>query len=146
MKFFLKSYACPAPSDITAMLSPSFRYIHPLLEIPANIQPQNFPSSSLSVIELLEFPLPLISATTCKHAAASFFSSNAPTVDLPQDILKIVVPPAAVTRALIEQCKIAALAGKQSIRRLHLPSDLGRHLTMWIVTYWAEVLELCQTV
>jgi hypothetical protein len=38
MKFFLKSYACPAPSDITAMLSPSFRYIHPLLEIPANIQ------------------------------------------------------------------------------------------------------------
>jgi hypothetical protein len=93
MIFFLESYACPAPLDITAMLSPSFCYIHPLLEIPANIQPQIFPSSGLSVIELLEFLLPLISATTCKHAAASFFSSNAPTVDLPQDILKIVVPP-----------------------------------------------------
>jgi hypothetical protein len=46
MKFTLKSYACPAPSDITAMLSPSFHSIHPLLEIPANIQPQIFPSSS----------------------------------------------------------------------------------------------------
>jgi hypothetical protein len=83
MKNFLKSYACPAPSNIAAMLSPSFCYIHPLLEIPANIQPQIFLSSSLSVIKLLDFPLPLISATTGKHAAASFFSSNAPTVDLP---------------------------------------------------------------
>jgi hypothetical protein len=42
------------------MLSPTLRYIHPLLQIPTEAKEEAFPDVSLSVLDFLQFPLPSV--------------------------------------------------------------------------------------
>jgi len=56
-----------------------FHYIHPLLEIPAEVQAQILPDASLSMLDYLQFPLPIISGAALHQKPFDFFSSHAPT-------------------------------------------------------------------
>ena len=86
------------------MLSPAFRYIHPLLEIPVEVQATILPDASLSVLDFLQFPLPVISGAAPRHRPSEFFSNHKPTVQDLQAIRNIPVPPAkTVTDIVVAQ-------------------------------------------
>jgi hypothetical protein len=124
------------------MLSSSFCYIHPLLEIPDNVQRKIFRDVSLSVLAFLQFPLPNISGAAPQHDASKFFSDHDPNMKDIKEIQKVPVPPAKTVAELVTACKTAVASGTKSIKCLHVPSRTGQNLPMWIIAYWAEVLEL----
>ena len=78
------------------MLSPTFHYVHPLFEIPADIQSKIFPDASLSVLEFLQFPIPVISAVATQQETSNFFSKHDPNIQAINDIQKYSVPPVRV--------------------------------------------------
>jgi hypothetical protein len=55
-------------------------YIHPAFDIPIASQATLFPNALLSVLEFLQFPLPVIAGTAMQHSPLSFFSRDEPTV------------------------------------------------------------------
>jgi len=122
------------------MLSTTFRYIHPLLEIPAMVQAEVLPDASLSVLDFLQFPLPVISGAAPRQKPSEFFSSRTPTTKDVQIIRKIPVSPAKTVADLVVACKAAILSGMHSVRCPHVPSALGKNPPMWIIPYWAEVV------
>jgi hypothetical protein len=42
-------------------------------------------------------------------------------------------------------CKAALIAGTQSISCQHAPPASEQNIPVWVITYWAEVLDLCTT-
>ena len=127
------------------MLSPTIRYIHPLLEIPPEVQATILPDASLSVLDFLQFPLRIISGTAPHQMAAEFFSNHEPTTQDIQTIRRIPVPPAKTVADIVAACKVAITAGACSVKCPHVPSALGKMVPMWIILYWAEVLQLRTT-
>lgn len=98
------------------MLSPTLRYIHPLLEIPPQIQRQVFPDASLSVLDFLKFPLPIISGAALQHTTLQFFSNHAPTT---VDVIAIQNIPILLLKTvtdLVIASKTAVLSGAQSVK------------------------------
>ena len=79
------------------MLSPTFRYIHPAFEIPTVFQATLFPNASLSILEFLEFHLPVISGIAPRHDTQAFFSSDDPTVDDVNILRNITIPHLALS-------------------------------------------------
>jgi hypothetical protein len=127
------------------MLSPTLRYIHPSLEIPANVQAEAFPDATLSVLDFLQFSLPIISGAASRHNASEFFSNEQPTTQDIKTIQKIPIPPANTLALLVTGCKAAVLSGARSVKCPHAPSASAQSLPMWIIPYWAEILELRTT-
>ena len=127
------------------MLSPTLRYIHLLLEIPPQIQKQIFPDTSLSVLDFLKFPLPIISGAASQHTTAQFFSNHKPTTEDVKVIQKIPILPAKNVAELVVACKAAVILGTQLVKCQHAPSASRQNLPVWVITYWAEVLELRST-
>lgn len=107
------------------MLSPTFRYVHPLFEIPADVQSKIFPDASLSVLEFLQFPIPIISAAATRQETSKFFSKHDPNIQAIEDIQKIPVPPVKVVTELVDACKKAVLSGAKSVSCAHTPSLSG---------------------
>ena len=127
------------------MLSPTFRYIHPSLEIPAEVQAQILPDASLSVLDYLQFPLPIISGAAPRQKPFDFFSSHAPTTHNIQVIKMMPVPPAKTVTDIIAVCKAAIMSGTRSVKCPHVPSASKEKLPVWVILYWAEVLQLRTT-
>jgi hypothetical protein len=127
------------------MLSPTFRYIHPLLEIPVEVQAQVLPDAFLSVLDFLQFPLPIISGAAPRHKPSVFFSNRAPTTEDIQVIQKIPVPAAKTVTDIVAACKAAIVSGACSLKCPHVPSVSGERLPMWVIPYWAEILQLRTT-
>jgi hypothetical protein len=127
------------------MLSPTFRYIHPLLEIPVEVQATVLPDASLSVLDFLQFPLPVISGAAPRQKASEFFSNHEPTVQDIQTIRRIPVPPAKTVTDIVAACKAAIATGSRSMTCPHVPSASGELVPIWIIPYWAEVLQLRTT-
>ena len=142
-KYFL-STVCVFLNSFS-MLSPSFHYIKPLLDIPAHAQKKLFPDASISVLDFLKFSLPIISRATSHQKALTFFSTDDPNVHDITEIQNIPIPPTGIVAGLVEACTTAFLLGNKSIKCSHLPSGSGQNLPVWIITYWAEVLELRTT-
>ena len=128
-----------------AMLSPTFRYIHPSLEIPAEVQAQILPDASLSVLDFLQFPLPIISGAATCHKPSDFFSSHTPTIHDIQVIKLIPIPPAKTVTDIVAVCKGAIMSGTRSVKCPHAPSASKEKLPVWVILYWAEVLQLRTT-
>ena len=118
------------------------RYLHPALEIPPNLQKVLFPNPALSVTQFLQFPLPPISPFSAGHLPAAFFSRHAPTVDNIGLISKIPVPTAETLEELRQVCKTATSLGSTSVVCPHTALAIGKHVPLWIITYWTEVLNL----
>ena len=127
------------------MLSSGVRYIHPLFEIPADAQRRILPDETLSILEFLQFLLPNISGAAPQQRASAFWSHHEPNVRGIEEIRKILLPPAETLAELVKAGKTAVSSSTKSIRCPHMPSGSGRNLPMWIITYWAEVLELRRT-
>jgi hypothetical protein len=83
------------------MLNSATRYIHPTLEIPAEIQSEVFPDVSLSVLDFLQFPLPIVSGTATRHKPSDFFSKDQPNTQNIKAIQKIPDPPAKTVAELV---------------------------------------------
>jgi hypothetical protein len=79
-----------APSSSARKLS----FIYPELEIPVAAQSKLFPAQTLSVLEFLKFPFPIVSQTASTLPTSAFFSVNSPTLLDEITIQKIPVPPA----------------------------------------------------
>ena len=93
------------------MLSLTLRYIPPSLEIPADVQTVAFPDATLSVLDFLQFPLPIISGAALHHKTSEFFSNERPTAQDIKTIQKIPIPPANTVVLLVTGCKAAVLSG-----------------------------------
>jgi hypothetical protein len=118
--------------------------LHPSLRIPKNAADQLLPSPSLSLLEFLEFRLPIISSSKVL-APAKFFSDLDPAImgtDLPQGI---VVPSDETVVALAEACKSAIKSGAKSVLSPHIQSNPDNRLPLWTITYWTEVSSLRKT-
>jgi hypothetical protein len=118
------------------------RYIHPSLEIPSAAQKILFPNPSLSILQFLQFPLPIISAPSTEHAAASFFDNEAPTTYDISLISKIPTPHPTVVTELARVCKAAITSGSSSVSCPHAALAPTNRLPLWILTYWTEVISL----
>lgn len=102
------------------------------------------PSPSLSVLEFLEFGLPLISSSKVL-APAKFFSNLDPAI-MGTDLLRgMVVPSDETVVALAEVCKSAVKSGAKSVLSLHIQSAPDKRLPLWVIPYWTEVSSLRKT-
>jgi len=75
-----ENYKVQTRLRITIMLSSTLRYIHPSLAMPDDIQAEAFPDATLSVLDFLQFPLPIVSGAASQHKASDFFSSPQQTI------------------------------------------------------------------
>ncbi|KAH7903900.1 hypothetical protein BJ138DRAFT_1019890 [Hygrophoropsis aurantiaca] len=118
------------------------KFIHPQFEIPAEAQKILLPTASLSVLEYIQFSLPIISNTPLVHPPSAFFSQYDPTsMDL-NIIAKIPVPPAATVNELEKACQTAVHAGAKSVLCPHSVVANNMCLPLWVLPYWTEVLDL----
>ncbi|KIM71177.1 hypothetical protein PILCRDRAFT_93993 [Piloderma croceum F 1598] len=127
------------------MLNSATHYIHPTLEIPAKIQSEVFPDVSLSVLDFLQFPLPIVSSTATRHKPSDFFSKYQPNTQNIKAIQKIPIPPAKTVAELVVSCKTAVLSGTHLLKCPRVPSASAERFPVWIIPYWAEVLVLRTT-
>ena len=72
--------------------------------------------------------------------ASEFFSNHEPTAQDIQTIRRIPVPPAKTVADIV--AKAAVTTGACSVKCLHVPSGWGKRVPMWIIIFWAEVLQL----
>src|SRR4051794_6060518 len=85
---------CKAGSDHqpeNTNLDPSFAHIG--LKIPEVVRTQILPNQKLSVLELLQYPLPTVSTATDIILVATYFSSQQPDITDEKIIQTIPLPP-----------------------------------------------------
>lgn len=93
--------------------------LYPDMQIPQHIVDDLLPSPSLSVLEFLEFHLPLISSSKVL-APAKFFSKLDPEI-MGTDLLRgMLVPSDETVVALAEACKLAVKSGAKSVLSPHI--------------------------
>ena len=113
--------------------------------IPPRMRAEFLPSPALSVMQFLQFPLPIqlpeSHSTLSGTAQLSFGSQENPNVELSLEVLKdLPIPPA---------CLISTLEASQSswtwksMCYAHLPANQSRGaFPLWILKYWDEVSKL----
>ena len=62
-----------------------------------------------------------------------------------QTIRRIPVLLAKTVVNIVAACKAMIMTGAHSVKCLHVPSALGKLVPVWIIPYWAEVLQLRST-
>lgn len=130
----------------SAALSSKFlRYIHPGLEIPADLQKVLLPTPALSVTQFLQFPLPSVSPSPTVYPPSAFFSQHAPTTDDVSLISKLPVPSIPTIQGLHQACKSTFLSENASFLCPHAPLASGLRVPLWTITYWTEVIDLRKT-
>jgi hypothetical protein len=117
---------------------------HPGFEIPKDIAAKLFPDQRISILKFLQHPFPIISTGTLVDiSVAAFFSKAEPdVVSSPDQIVKIPTPSIETITALGKACK-SEDTDFRSIVCPHTPSGARKHLPIWIITYWIEVVEIC---
>jgi hypothetical protein len=87
--------------SLSSMLNSGVHYIHPVFEIPADVQRHIFPDATLSVSDFLLFPLPNISGAALLGRVSIFFSHRDPNIKEIVEIQKILLPPAETLTEVI---------------------------------------------
>jgi hypothetical protein len=116
-------------------------YIHPSLRIPSPAVNYLLPDASLSVLEFLEFKLPVISSSKVL-APAKFFSKLEPTITQTDLLCGIAMPSEETLAALGAACKSAVKSGAASVLCPHVPTPLEKCLPVWVIPYWTEAANL----
>jgi hypothetical protein len=111
------------------------------LKIPRSVRVQILPDEKISVLELLKFELPNISSVASAHPVQRFFCQNDPTIVDPLAIRAIPIPFASTVKELTQACSSLG-EGINSVTCLHVQSEQGSYLPLWVITYWAEAIEL----
>src|ERR1700720_1099930 len=107
-------------------------YIHPSLCIPSPAVNYLLPDASLSVLEFLEFKLPVISSSKVL-APAKFFSKLEPTITQTDLLRGIAVPSEETLAALGAACKSALISGTASVLCPHVPTPSEKRLPVWVI-------------
>jgi len=113
-------------------------------EIPLDARNQLLPDLSLSIIQLLSFPFPPISLSHSGLVIDEYIFHNAPNTNDIETIQSLVVSSPTIIKNLATDPKVNT-GQYQSIRLphlLHITSDT--HFPLWIVQYWAAVIDLWQ--
>ena len=106
--------------------------------IPQDIYAQILPSPKLTVLELLQFRLPLLFPSRDPPAIDSFFDTQPPNITDVTSIRALPSPPQSVVDALKKHLCQAAAMGNCSIKPVHAAASNGTY-PLWIVTYWDNV-------
>jgi len=108
--------------------------------IPQEFYMQIVPSPKLTVLELLQFHLPLLSPWRDFSGTDGFFNTQPPdTTDITK-IQALPSPPQSVVDALKKDLLHAISAGSHSIKPIHTNSS-GTY-PLWIITYWDNAFEV----
>jgi hypothetical protein len=102
------------------------------------------PAPDLTVLQLVQFHLPLVllsfPVTTTKDFFANHFPESPVDIAAIQDIPS---PPLSIVQALQKDLK--EISNQQhSICCIHVPSALEKTYPLWIVSYWEEMFTICQ--
>jgi hypothetical protein len=117
------------------------RYIHPSLCIPSPVAIELLPNASLSVLEFLEFRLPVISLSKIL-APAKFFSKLNPTITHTDILRGIAVPSDETLADLGAACRAAIPSGIALIQCPHITTNPEKRLPLWVILYWTEASNL----
>jgi hypothetical protein len=108
--------------------------------IPPELSTQILPTPNLTVLELIQFHLPLLSPPRDFPTTHGFFDTQPPNTTSVADIQTLPSPPRAVVDALKKDLLQAVSSGKLSIKPVHTISD-GTY-PLWILTYWDMALDV----
>ena len=99
------------------------------------------PKSEVSILGLLQHPLPLVTHGFAPSSTSSFFNNNPPNVtDNDSDVIfTIPIPPAMSVITLDKAFPEAVENGYQSIRCLHIALTVGKTYPLWIIPLWKIV-------
>ena len=107
--------------------------------LPQVIEAQVLPSPNLTIIELLQYDLPIEHPTFLPHQITDFFDKNMPNVTDPKIIRKIPTPPKEVMNSLQKHLANTIKSSDMSIKCIHSVAAAGLTYPLWIVAYWAKV-------
>lgn len=129
----------------TQLEKEGLRYVYPALEIPTAVQKAILPNPALSVLQLVAFPLPLITQGEAVDPVDTFFSHREPTLTDPSIIANIPLPPIATVTAVLEASKDLGGLNFKSVSCPHTGASSESTVPLWIITFWAEVLSIRET-
>lgn len=112
------------------------------LRIPLDLRPLLLPDPNLSILDLVTFRLPVVISTRSGAGFrdnASFFSSEAPTVNDVPTLRSIPIPPQPVVQDLLASAPAYIRAGKCAITCPHINQTEPRRLPLFILAFWSEV-------
>lgn len=109
-----------------------------MVALPQAIEAQILPSPNLTVLELLQYDLP-IQHPTFPFQITDFFDKNTPNETDPNIISKIPTPSREVVLSLQTHLATSIKNGNLSIKCIHSIAAAGMTYPLWIVAYWAKV-------
>jgi hypothetical protein len=108
-------------------------------DIPPNIREQILPKPNLSILELLNLDLPTFKPTMTFTHPDQYFAPDEPNTTDPEEIRSLLTPPGFVVKALLEALSTTAA---ESVHCPHISTAKGQQFPLWIVQYWAELVEM----
>jgi hypothetical protein len=111
--------------------------------IPPNFKSLLLPADTLSVGEVINFPMPNVLPTVTGIPPRSFFSTEPPNTD-PAEICNVPTPPKRFIDQLQEQlCELKrGSIPIQSILCPHARNGEGKQFDLFILSYWMEIAKL----
>jgi hypothetical protein len=103
------------------------------LNIPLQWKDTILPPQSLSVLDFLNFPLPMAMQSTTFTGPSQYFSMETPNISNIQQIHDLPMPPKSVVDALL--AAIQDVEGMRSIMPSHIGPTDSRRFPVWIVQY-----------
>lgn len=122
------------PPTVTNMVNNDTK----LIEIPPDIRQKILPNENLSILDFLQFSLPVVARTPITNGQ-QYFSTLTPTITIIEEIKFIPTPPLTILDDLVKRPEASF---SQSVLCLHAPGLAGKRLPMWILSYWVEVTRI----
>ena len=120
------------------------------LMIPPGVKNSILLDKNLSVMDLLQFPLPGIARESISSANTisqpkSYFSTLLPTITDPEIIQKTLLPPLLILKQLTQDINLTSTSTQSIICQHALATSVpvaGHRFPVWILTYWMEVAQI----
>jgi hypothetical protein len=110
------------------------------LQIPPDIVLQLLPNENITILNFLDFPLPLTAAPSSEiFTSKQFLSNHLPDVTSLDIIRSTPTPSEVIIRGLVSAIKVASDA-VESITCPHVASASPKHFPVWLAAYWFELL------
>lgn len=119
-------------------------FVHADLDIPVSIRNEILPSPSLSILQWIQFQFPVTMVKESTSQPSAFFSKSLPNEEDPLILRRLPIPHAQTVHRLLSVYKKHLEAGSKSLNMAHLQASTTRtrHLPLWMLTYWSEVISL----
>jgi hypothetical protein len=107
--------------------------------LPEDIEAQILPSLKLSILELLQYNLPIQHPNFQPSQISDFFDKNGPNQTDPNIISRIPTPSKEVILSLQKHLVKATKNSDMSIKCIHSIAAEGMTYPLWIIAYWVKV-------